>query len=152
MHALHLLATVTWVGGAILTAIGVLPVLRTHFTREQFTPVLQDFGRRFRIVAWICIVTLIVTGLYKIRILFTEQGYGLRWEVAWDRALIIKLTMVGIVLVLALFHDFVLGPAVGKETDVVTRQRLIAITRILAILQLILMCAIVVTAAILRHS
>lgn len=152
MHVLHLLAAVTWVGGTILIAIGVLPILRKHFTREQFAPVLHDFGMRFRVVAWICILTLIVTGLHKIRILFTDQGYGLRWDIAWDRTLIIKLTMVGVVFVLALIHDFILGPAVGKEADAARRQKLVVWTRALAISQLILMVAIVATAAILRHS
>lgn len=98
---LHLLAAMAWVGGMIFIAAVVVPLKNPE--------VMQAGGRRFRVVGWIALATLVVTGTFNV----LHRGYRLEhfmtgevFAGAWGHALALKLSLVGVVLALTIGHDW----------------------------------------------
>ncbi len=64
INFVHLLAAAMWIGGAIFTKIVLAPAL-SKIDQQQSGIVQGIVAKRFSIVAWTCIVLLIITGLLK---------------------------------------------------------------------------------------
>lgn len=97
---LHIVAAMAWVGGMIFLVSSVIPLKKPEFTIAA--------ARRFRVVGWIALGTLIVTGVLNV----TYRGYGLEqfftggvFAGEWGHRLAMKLTCVGIVIALSVAHD-----------------------------------------------
>jgi len=98
MLFLHLLSAVVWIGGNILF-FAVAPRLRTT------PPAMRELGRTFRVLSWIAFALLLTTGAYLV-----QRGWDWR---GWPLSL--KLTLVGIALVLKVFHDFWIAPTAARR-------------------------------------
>ena len=115
LRFVHVLAALTWIGGMVFIALVLVPTLRELDDAPLRSRLVQDAGTRFRRVAWIAIVLLLVSGLGNL----------------WMRPYLlglphvqIKLGLVGAALVLSALHDFVLGPRAGRPgADVRLRAR-----------------------------
>ena len=109
---LHLLAACVWVGGLLLLSLVASPVLRHRFTAEERSELLGQIGRRFRPYAWVALTLLALTGVRRGMLVFgglPELWAGLD-ATPYGRILRAKLLLVGVLMVLQLLHDFVLGP------------------------------------------
>jgi uncharacterized membrane protein len=112
---LHILAAIIWIGGMFFLARVLVPALRVE--SQQFrSALLGATGVRFRAVGWVCLVTLVVTGVFNLR----NRGFGwstvLSAEIFRDTGvfghiLAGKLLLVAVVLAVSAYHDFRLGPA-----------------------------------------
>jgi len=98
MLFLHLLSAVAWIGGNILF-FAVAPRLRTT------PPAMRELGRTFRVLSWIAFALLLTTGAYLV-----QRGWDWR---GWPLSL--KLTLVGIALVLKVLHDFWIAPTAARR-------------------------------------
>ena len=100
----HVLSAMTWVGGMLFIALVLVPTVRTLGDATIRTRVIRDSGQRFRMVAWIALAVLVLTGLLNLWfqpfLLRSPRFHG-------------KLGLVGLTLILSAFHDFVLGPRAG---------------------------------------
>jgi uncharacterized membrane protein len=104
----HILAAISWVGGMIFVAFILGPYVRRSFPPEQRTPLMAAVGKRFSILGWCAIFTLICTGIYN----------AVRFLGSWDallsttfgHILLVKIALVGVMIVLSILHDFFLGP------------------------------------------
>jgi putative copper resistance protein D len=110
---LHVVAAMTWVGGMIFFSAVVVPTLRRPETRAAATALVHTFALRFRLIGWIALATLIVTGTIN------AWFRGVRWTSLLDRsfvessfghALVCKLLVVVTVLTMSAVHDFWVGP------------------------------------------
>jgi len=110
---LHILAAIVWIGGMFFLPLVLVPVLRHHDAALR-AALLDAVGRRFRVVGWIAIGVLLVTGVWNL------HNRHLPWETifsgrlftgVWGHILGWKLVFVAVVLLLSVFHDFWLGPA-----------------------------------------
>lgn len=105
---LHLLATVSWIGGMIFVNFVLFP------SQKAIDPAQRGklFGaviKRFTIVVWVSIIILLLTGLYKTpsQMLINPQGnFGL-WLTVKHIVIILMITF-GIVV------TFFVGPKLGK--------------------------------------
>lgn len=109
----HILAAKVWGGGMLFLALVVVPAMRGMPPSERST-LFELVGYRFRTVGWVCISLLLVTGAVNTAYrgvtsdnLFTSE----LWASEFGRVLALKLGAVAVMLLLSLFHDFVLGPA-----------------------------------------
>jgi uncharacterized membrane protein len=104
---LHLLAAIVWIGGQIFILAVVLPILRVSLPPTERTLLVAQVGRRFWNLSGIALATLIVTGFinaerrHVVWSRLTEYPYG--------RTLHLKLTLVGIVVVVSLVHTLYFG-------------------------------------------
>ncbi len=99
----HVLAAVVWVGGMVFIGVVVAPYAR-KLPAEQRRELFEQLGRRFSTIGWGCIAILLVTGVGNL------IGRGMEWSPAFARTLGAKLLLVGLMVLLAAFHDFILGP------------------------------------------
>ncbi|MFQ5933809.1 MAG: DUF4149 domain-containing protein [Dehalococcoidia bacterium] len=101
---LHLLGTVVWIGGMLFLGLVLTPVLRGRPPVER-AALLHAVGRRFLKIGWTALAILLLTG----PTLWALRGFPL------TPVLVAKLTLVGVILLLSLFHDFSLGPRLVAE-------------------------------------
>lgn len=147
----HILSALVWVGGMFFVALVVVPVTRP-LAPTQRGALLDAVGRRFRLIGWICIALLIVTGVINAGFrgvtwdsVFSGQVFGSQF----GQVLAAKLVMVALMLVLSAIHDFVLGPAstralehpglVSTHEVASLRQRASWIARVNALLALVVL-------------
>lgn len=116
---LHLIAAICWIGGTIFLSLVLVPVLK----REPFTaqrPLLfRTVARRFRLVVWGAIAALLLTG----PLLLHQRGISITAPSSWPTVLTLKLGLVAFLLFLTLCHDLILGPLVGKITQLPAESR-----------------------------
>ena len=104
---LHVLAAVAWVGGMVFLAAVLAPITR-GMPLDQRTALFGSVGRRFRVVGWVSIAALIITGIGNLLFRFPSFDYliGSRYGMVLG----VKLAFVVGMIVLSVLHDFVLGP------------------------------------------
>lgn len=73
---LHIVAAMAWVGGMLFLVTVLVPLLRTPAMRPQAAELFNALGRRFRIVGWVAIGTLVVTGLFNVTMRETQAMHG----------------------------------------------------------------------------
>lgn len=105
LRALHLLAAIIWIGGMLFVALVLVPVARRLDEPALRARLFHLVGMRFRVVGWIALAVLVLTGLGNL----------------WQRPYLVavpqfqwKLGLVGVAFALAALHDFVLGPRAGR--------------------------------------
>ena len=59
---IHLLAAMVWIGGMVFLSVVLMPVFRRGTFGADRRILFQTLGRRFRIVVWIMVGILIVSG------------------------------------------------------------------------------------------
>jgi len=110
---LHIIAAAVWIGGMLFLALVIVPLLRHPEIQPHRAKLLSLLGLRFRIVGWITLATLLVTGLYNVFARgFTLQDAftGSLWEGDFGQTLAEKLVTFGFILLLSALHDFWIGP------------------------------------------
>ncbi len=109
---LHLLSVVTWMGGLLFGSHLVAP--RLARTGEAERSLLAELLRRFRLVAWMAITLLIVTGLINLSTLLRAPAV---LEAGAGRLLALKLFLALIALYLAAHRDFALLPRLLRASS-----------------------------------
>jgi putative copper export protein len=108
----HILSAMIWIGGMLFLALVLVPSTR-HLPAPERAALFGSVGRRFRTIGWVCIATLLVTGVVNL----TYRGVtwdtlltSALWSSPFGQTLALKLGFVAILLGLSAYHDFVLGP------------------------------------------
>jgi len=117
---LHLVAALTLVGGLVFIQFVVKPALQGMKQDGEQADVLRRIGRRFRTLAWVSLITLILTGSNQ---MLNESGSA-RIETEWGVILMLKLLVFAIAFGLLLIHDFILDPYAPIQQSGKTRQDL----------------------------
>lgn len=110
---LHILSAVTWIGGMLFLSLIIVPVSRMELFRPISARFLHFSGVRFRTIGWICLITLVLTGLLNLHfrgIHWADAVNAAFWHSYFGRTLMLKIFMVVIILVISALHDFWIGP------------------------------------------
>jgi uncharacterized membrane protein len=105
LRFLHVLAALAWIGGMLFIALVLVPVARSLNDPPLRARLFHAAGVRFRVIGWIALGLLLVTGL------------GSLWLRPYLLALPrfhVKLGLVAVALALSALHDFVVGPRAGR--------------------------------------
>jgi copper resistance protein D len=130
LRTVHLLSATVWVGGTIVLVFVGVPAIR-QLEGEARATALRTLGRRWRPLGWSAMAVAILSGLW-----LTDEHGGFSsaaLDTDFDRTLIVKSALVVLLVVGALFHDFVLGPRLqrqmrdGAPEAPVTRRRLVVV-------------------------
>jgi len=109
---IHILSAIIWIGGMFFLALVVVPVTR-GLPAAQRTMLFGAVGRRFRVVGWVCIALLLVTGTVNATYRGVSWGNLFSselWGSPFGATLALKLAVVALMLALSVYHDFILGP------------------------------------------
>lgn len=151
---LHVLAAVSWIGGMIFLSLVLAPLVRGRKAAPEFMALFRSAALRFRPVVWVSIAILLTTG----PMLLVRRGISMMEPGSWSTIVTVKLTLVGLLLVLTLLHDLVLGPRVSRVSAIPESQRttgeqiVFKTARWLPRLSLLIALAVVVAAVILARS
>jgi uncharacterized membrane protein len=130
---LHVLATITWIGGMLFIALVLVPVSRGLGDAGLRTRLVRETGRRFRTIGWHALALLVVTGLLNLWLHpFLLRSPRLHW----------KLGLVVLAFLLSTVHDFVLGPRAvvpGADPSVRVRASWFARLNVLVALAIVLL-------------
>ncbi len=110
---LHILAVAVWIGGMVFLALVLVPVIRRPEHRSAAAVLIHQTGVRFRGVGWACIGLVLLSGLFNLGfrgITWTDLWSGQLWQGSFGHVFGVKLFLVGIILILSVWHDFVVGP------------------------------------------
>ena len=110
---LHLAAAVTLIGGLLFSQLVLTPVARKAPSDMKAGAVLRLSGRRFRTIAWVSLIILILTGAYQ---MLNESGAA-RIETTWGVVLMLTLLLFAIAFGLLLIHDFIIDPYAPSSQD-----------------------------------
>src|SRR5687767_15818516 len=94
---LHVLAAVIWLGGLFFFALVGAPVLRNIEPAALRASLFQQLGERFRLVGWIAIGILLITGvlnLYFRGVLNADLWSPVFWGTRFGRFLGLKLAAI----------------------------------------------------------
>jgi putative copper resistance protein D len=113
----HMVAALLWLGGMATFAL-LAPVLRTipdEGTRQQ---IFHRLGERFRLLGWLCLAVLLLTGVMQLRLRgwwgADLLGAPEFWRTALGSDLFGKLAAVTVMVAVQAVHDFWLGPRAGS--------------------------------------
>lgn len=109
---LHIIAATVWAGGMIFLTFALVPALRKLPDRKIGLELVRVTGRRFKVMGWIALVTLILTGFGNIwaRGLMHPLATADFWRFGFGKILGIKLALVVVTLLISALHDFLVGP------------------------------------------
>jgi uncharacterized membrane protein len=111
--SIHLLAAIVWLGGMFFIAIVMVPVLRSLEPPQKRIEVLSSTARRFRMVGWIALLVLLVTGVFNAMnrgVTLKMISTGAIFSTHFGKMLTLKVVLVLLMLVLSAVHDFIMGP------------------------------------------
>jgi copper resistance protein D len=115
---IHLLAAITWIGGLLFITMVLVPTLRMPELRANALVLLRTTGRKFQRIAYATFVTLLVTGTTNLYFKAGSwSGVDALISTTYGHLLVAKVALVLVVIALALYHDFVVGPAAARAME-----------------------------------
>ncbi|HUF51282.1 MAG TPA: DUF4149 domain-containing protein [Longimicrobiales bacterium] len=144
----HVLAALLWLGGMFFLAAVGAPVLRKVEPPELRAALFRQLGEQFRVVGWIAIAVLLVTGVLNLhfRGLLPLLAVGEFWGTRYGVALAWKIGAVTAMLVIQAIHDFRVGPAAsraapGSPALLRSRRQAALLARLSAVLGVVVVIA-----------
>ncbi|MDZ7743800.1 MAG: hypothetical protein U5Q03_19205 [Bacteroidota bacterium] len=113
LDVLHVIATVIWIGGMMINYMVIRPVAVKKLEPSSFASFNTAMMKRFRILVYISIVILGVTGI-PMKIVSEHYAGIISFEHAWGTASFIKHLLYGLLVVLAVFNFEIATPALSK--------------------------------------
>lgn len=110
---IHILAALIWLGGMFFIALVVVPVMRKIESPAERNEILSVTAKRFRVVSWMSILVLLVTGVLNAinhGVTIDLISTGTLFSSYFGKVITVKVILVFIMLVLSVIHDFFLGP------------------------------------------
>ncbi|HEX6134672.1 MAG TPA: DUF4149 domain-containing protein [Longimicrobiales bacterium] len=146
----HVFAALLWLGGMFFLAVVGAPVLRRVEPPELRAQLFRRLGEQFRVVGWIAIAILLITGTLNLHfrgmLSLAVLGSGPFWGTPYGRALAWKLGAVTAMLIVQAVHDFAVGPAAsrlaaGTPEMLAVRRRAALLARLSALFGIIVVIA-----------
>ena len=128
LRVLHVLSASVWVGGTVALVFVGVPAIR-KLEGEARATAMRALGRRWRPLGWSAMGVAILSGLWLTHLHGGLSSAALSTD--FDRTLILKSALVGLLVVGGLLHDYVLGPRLQRELRAgepaapATRRRLV---------------------------
>ena len=110
---LHMLATVTWLGGLAAIAILVLPAAKRVLKPTDQLAFIEAIQKRLEPLAWFSLSILIVTGLFQLSINPHYDGF-LSTTGQWSLAILTKHIFVVIMIVVSALQTWEVLPAIRR--------------------------------------
>lgn len=86
---LHMVATVTWVGGLASLSLVILPTARRSLDKEGYAVLLRNINKRLDPLGWLGLAVLTTTGLIQMGANSNYEGlFG--FSNSWAQALLLK--------------------------------------------------------------
>jgi putative copper resistance protein D len=114
---LHVISAMIWVGGLVFFALVMVPLIRQEEYKTAAPGLVQWVGLRFRMWGWVCLLSLLITGLFNLFVRgfgWSDLLNGNLWSGHFGETLAIKLLLVAFIFFLSAIHDFYVGPKAAQ--------------------------------------
>jgi uncharacterized membrane protein len=98
MRSLHILAGAAWVGGSVVYLLVIVPALRAS---KAGPAVAAELGALFRRLVGVCMVTLLITGVFLIVDRLSAESVGPAYVAVLAVKIVVALTMMVLALLQA---------------------------------------------------
>ena len=150
---LHIVATVTWIGGLIALSVLVIPAARRTLQPGDYAALLDRLQAGLQRIGWLSLAVLIATGMFQMSAHPAYEGF-LTIPNAWSVAILIKHILIGFMVLTGAYLTWGIMPslrrmallrAAGQNLDAAKdlalhkrESRVLTINLILSILVLLL--------------
>jgi len=86
---LHMIATVTWIGGLVALNTLFIPAARNDLAVEDYTRLLDRIQRRLDPLAWLSLAVLVGSGLFQMSASPNYEGF-FQFTNRWSQAILAK--------------------------------------------------------------
>ncbi len=96
----------------IFYAFVLVPFMKKTRSRDEYVIILNDVGKQFRVLGWVCLVTIAITGVILSDIISGWEAFTSGSRHSQKPASTIAWKMIGgaLIFIIAAIHDFKLGP------------------------------------------
>ncbi len=139
---LHVVSAIFWVGGMLFLMLVIGPFLMSLDDPKKKSEIYQVVGKTFRFYGWIAIVILLITGpinLYYMGVTPSMLIDPAFHSTAYGMAVMIKITLVLLIVLSSLLHDFWIGPGARKSRKFSTLAKIFGRSNLLVALLIVLM-------------
>lgn len=119
---LHMLATVSWVGGQAIISLILIPLGRKTLPEEGFQNLISRINKRMSGIGWFSLMILIGTGLIQINANESQSGF-LSVTTDWGLAITIKLVVFGVILALTAYQTWSIAPIIERTAILQSRGK-----------------------------
>jgi len=110
---MHMLATVTWLGGLAAIAILVLPTAKRVLNPTDQLAFIEGIQKRLEPLAWFSLATLVATGLFQLSVNPHYDGF-LSTTGQWSLAILTKHILVVVMIVVSAIQTWEVLPAIRR--------------------------------------
>ncbi len=114
IYWLHLLATVIWLGGLATLVIIILPLMKHFADQPARRAFLRRLVQRVQQLGWLCLVVLMVTGLFQMSENPNYAGF-LAINNTWSVAIFAKHGVIAAMVAIGVYLSMVVGPQIRRE-------------------------------------
>ena len=119
---LHMLATVTWVGGQAALSLIILPASRKTLSSQDHHKLLTDINKRMRSIGWFSLAVLIGTGMIQLSANENYQGF-LAIDNSWAIAILVKHLAFGGIMALSAYQTWGMAPQMERLALLISRDK-----------------------------
>lgn len=113
IYWLHLLATVTWIGGLAAMAVIVLPAAQRTLDSQSYSNFLRRVQDRLQIVGWMSLLVLGATGMFQMSANRNYNGF-LAIDNPWAAAILAKHIAILVMVAASAYSTWGLMPALRR--------------------------------------
>ena len=110
---LHIVATVTWVGGLIALSVLVIPAARRTLQPGDYAALLDHLQAGLQRVGWLSLAVLIATGMFQMSAHTAYEGF-LAIPNAWSVAILIKHILIGFMVLTGAYLTWGIMPSLRR--------------------------------------
>lgn len=116
-HFIHVIGTVIWIGGILMTLLVILPSSKAAFESAPMVgKLMKEVAKRFTPLANISILMLIVTGII---LFYYDKNYTpfLDPKNRWNVLIALKHALVAIMIIIHFYRGLILSKKIEKSTS-----------------------------------
>jgi len=113
-HFIHVMGTVVWIGGILMTLFVILPSSKTALESPLIVgKLMKEIAKRFTPLANISIILIIVTGVI---IFYYDKNYTsfLDLENRWNIVIALKHVFVATMIIIHFYRGLILNPKIER--------------------------------------
>jgi len=119
----HILATVIWIGGLLITASLVYPELKRVLAEQPaLYRLLSRLRQRFYPISNLCLAVLITTGLFQMTADPYYEGF-LSFDNEWSRVMLAKHALIVMMALLGIWLQYGVAPALERVSLLLEKSK-----------------------------
>ena len=110
---LHIVATVTWIGGLVALSVLVIPAARRTLQPGDYAVLLDRLQAGLQRIGWLSLAVLVATGMFQMSANPAYEGF-LAISNVWSVAILVKHIVIGIMVLTGTYLTWGIMPSLRR--------------------------------------